>query len=576
MATVIVANSTQLQTALAAAVGGDLIQLKTGNYGDVTIARENYASNVTITSYSNSARAVFNTLNIYSSSNLTISNIDDTYVPTASSYAWSPMVFVNQSSNVSLMGMNVTGGNSINGVDPSATALDASGNVLGLPVGYGISVNHASNVSIVNDQVYNIGKGLVLLNSTGLTVSSNNIHDTRTSLISGANISNVLIANNQLGAAHPWRWGQTPIGDHADFIHIWTTPSNQTTASSNITITNNILNQGAGVAILGIYLDDGGGSNKLGFTNVNISNNTILNGELQGVRAEDLVNSKITSNALIQSSGVMNDAPGILLRNVSSNNTISNNVLKFFSDLTANPTNVLTGNVFGQEWDSNSPNYYTTSWAANLATYTAPSSANTTALNYFGLSPNTSQALTMSLGTAATALQTPLSPTPGATGPSLIGPAALNPSTSVPLMTPGLLAAISAELAVDASETLIMNQFPPSPTAANLTAVAGATSAAPLAATAPSYVSGFDWSALLAGHGVGGSTPTATTASSGNSFAALAAFSDAISSFTPVPAALTPMATPTLATPQPLLAAPVSLGFIPSSPSSFSSLGGLY
>lgn len=151
-------------------------------------------------------------------------------------------------------------------------------------------------------------KGIVLNNSSALRLLRNDIHDTRTGQISGAGVSDVVIEANRLYNSRPWNFGGR--GDHGDFIHLWTEPKYQSEPSTEIVIRDNLIDQADGFPILGIYLDDNG--NGLGFKNVDISQNVILNGNGQGVRLER-TQGAVMNNWAVQTSGGPGDAPSIRL-----------------------------------------------------------------------------------------------------------------------------------------------------------------------------------------------------------------------------------------------------------------------
>jgi len=328
MTTITVTNASQLSSALNVAQAGDTISLAAGNYGDVSITGKTFAGDVTITSQNAGALASFHSLNIQNSAHIHVDDVQVAFTPTMSTAAWSPAVAINSSQSVAFTHSIVTAGAAINGVAASAPALDGTGNVLGLPTGYGVSVSGSSGVVVDGNSISQVAKGVVLYNADHLTISHNDIHDIRTSGIFGSGVSDTTVDSNHVHDSTPWRWGQTPVGDHADFLAFWTA-AGQPAASNNIQITNNVMEQGKGTAILGMWLQ----GDTSPFTNVTISGNAFLDGNAQGIMLKGVSNASVDHNTLLQTSGDPNTAPGILLNPGSQNISVSNNITASVNDI---------------------------------------------------------------------------------------------------------------------------------------------------------------------------------------------------------------------------------------------------
>jgi parallel beta-helix repeat protein len=380
-----------LLAALKTAKPGDTITLAAGNYGDATIQNAQFASNVTITSATPSSPAVFRSINIISCAHLAFTNLDFAFTPTASSFSYDSAIKASQSTNLLISNNTITGGLAINGVAQSATAFDSTNNVLGLATGVGVTTYHSSNVTVQNNTFSILDKGMELEDGNGITVEGNTIHDVRTSPIDGSDLNSLTIEGNTLSSSHPWAWNQ-PYGDHGDFMHIWVDTA-MTAPSANITISNNILNQGTGVNILGINLQDNSG---LGFQNVTLSGNVILDENNQGYRLENVSNGTVTNNTLLGLTGVPGTTslpPAILLRCNSSNVQISGNILAGIDDRsvqtcgqstgTANVSNTSNNNVVVQNTNASAVGYYTNSLVSKLGTMSSASAIYNAAMAYF-------------------------------------------------------------------------------------------------------------------------------------------------------------------------------------------------
>jgi Ca2+-binding RTX toxin-like protein len=339
-----VTSATELVAALQSATVGSTITLAPGDYGDVLINQQNFASEVTIKSADADEPATFNTIRIMHSSNLTLDGIEVAFKPTATTVLFDNAVSISGSSGVSVINSTIHGGPAVNGVLPTETDLDASRNVLGLPTARGINVVNSSDITIADNDISFFAKGVTLSSVDGLTIQSNEIHEMRTSLIAGGDVSNALIDANHLYHSNPWNFGG--LGDHGDFIILWTTPT-QDGPSENITITNNFIDQGTKSGILGIYLDDN--ANLKGHVNVTIDNNVISNANALGILLEN-VDGVVSNNTLIQPRDAdYHTLPGILVKKGSQVELTDNVVgrITIYDDSTAKQT----GNVIATRED---------------------------------------------------------------------------------------------------------------------------------------------------------------------------------------------------------------------------------
>lgn len=441
-----ISSAAELQKALSQATGGDTIILKAGDYGDVSISKKMFSGEVTITSADPGNPATFHSISITGSSGLKIDNVDVDFQPNLSTYAWSNAVKIADSSNIAFVNSTVKGGPAINGVaqDAPVGTTDPSGNVLGLPTGRGVWVNGSDNVRVENVEISEVAKGLVLGESTNLTIRDNEIHHTRTSSIVGTDISDSVIDGNHLYSSHPNNFGGE--GDHADFIHLWTDPTRQDGASKNIQISNNVIEQGDGHAILGIYIDDNG--NNLGFQNLRITDNVVLNGNAQGLRLENVDDSVISGNVLLQTSGTYKQAPGILIAEGSEGLTVSNNVTASIQDKSGATDNTFSDNQLAQKWNSTIGGYYTDALINKLSaadsgisstTTTIKSALSTTLIDATTGSKATSPSTTTTVPTAPTTTTPPPTTTP--TTPTTTTPTeAVSTPTKTPITEPVLSA----------------------------------------------------------------------------------------------------------------------------------------
>ena len=361
--TIVVHSGLELTKALSLVTAGSTIALAAGNYGDVTISNLNFAQNVVITSLDPSHLAEFSSIRVMTSHGITLDHIAVKFVPNATTVHFSSAIMVSDSSGFSMTNSVVHGGPAVNGVPFSATALDATGNVLGLPAARAISVTRSTGITIKNNDISTFHKGIVLSNVDGISIASNDIHDLRTTPISGGVVSNAAITGNHLHDFTPWNFGGA--GDHGDYIHFWTLAGAQTGPSDNIVVTENFLDQGTHDPILGIYLDDN--QQSIGFTHVVIANNVISNANAQAIRLED-VTGRVSNNTLIQPRATdYHDAPGVVIT-AGSHITLTDNML---SRISIYPGSVVaqSGNLMITRLDPTSDGYYAKIFSNALGAY---------------------------------------------------------------------------------------------------------------------------------------------------------------------------------------------------------------
>lgn len=321
--TIQVTSAAGLLSALAGAAGGETIQLAAGDYGAIYLTQYNFSQAVNIVGGN------FAGIQVTNSSGINFEGTSVTFVPDANSTSNSQGIRIWQSQNISINNATVTGGLSVNGVDPSATSGDATGNVIGYPVGKGINIDTSSNISVTNSDISVFAKGITFSGGSNILIDNNDIHDLRTTPISGTVASNLTISNNHSWDSFPWQFG---VQDHGDRIHIWTNGAPMT----GLVISNNYLDQGAGDPMLGIYLDDNG-SNK-GFTNAIISGNTLIDGTGQGVLLEN-VSGTVSNNTLIWSGygTAANNTPRFDINDHSDHITFTDNT---------GPVSIETGSTY--------------------------------------------------------------------------------------------------------------------------------------------------------------------------------------------------------------------------------------
>jgi parallel beta-helix repeat protein len=303
VSTLIVSSVTQLNATLHTAHAGDVIELSPGTYSGVSIKGLN-AGGVTITSQDTSNEAVLTGLQITSSSGLTFSGLEFSF-PMGDG-TWGPHgITVKSSQDIHFASDSIHG--VLNG-DPTNDVI-------------GIGFADSSNVSLTNSELQELRAGITVGSSDHVTISGNNIHDLRIDGIEGAGDDTVTISDNTFSNFHHVGTSATG-GDHSDAIQFWTT--NQTVGTSNLTITNNVIVQGAGRDMQGIFLQDLTG--KLPYQNLTVTGNLIIGGNWNGILVEDAKGLTLSDNIVAPTSTEI-QTPWIKVTN-SDGATVSNNTAK--------------------------------------------------------------------------------------------------------------------------------------------------------------------------------------------------------------------------------------------------------
>jgi Ca2+-binding RTX toxin-like protein len=350
MASIHVANATSLQAALNTAKAGDTISLAAGNYGDFRIKNMSFASDIKVVAADANKPPVFNTIDVITSKGIRFESIVIDMKPTEATIPSTAALEIRGSSSITFSGGRIEGGDAVSGVSKTALVLDKTENVIGMPTGQGVLVFESNSILIENAKISELAKGVVIAKSKDVVVANNEIYDLRTSHIISAGTDNLSITGNRLSDSNPFRWGS---GDHGDFIHLFTIKGGK--QSENIDIKNNTLDQGGGTAILGIYLDDNGYG--VGFKNVNINNNLIVNGNSQGITLENVSQSKVTNNVMVKADASQDKAPGVFVRG-STDVLVSGNYGSFVNVDGKSGGISTTGNFSIQTGDVHKSGYY--------------------------------------------------------------------------------------------------------------------------------------------------------------------------------------------------------------------------
>lgn len=274
MSSIVISSQSQLTAALSQATGGETFLLAAGSYS-VNLSGKTFTSPVTVTSADSSRPARIGFTSLTDVSNMTFKSIDlGRSLSSSESVNAAVMVRVQGGSNITYENVHVHGsmdGNARND-------------------GSGFLVNKVNGFKLINSELEQLGRGGNFNGSQNVTIAGNNVHDIRSDGFDFAQVKNVLVDNNRFTNFQPIST------DHPDAIQFWT--ANTTSPSTDIVIRNNVVLQGHGSGVQGIFLrDDKGG---LPYDRVTIQNNFISGSNMaNGIAVLGGKSVNVTSNTVI-------------------------------------------------------------------------------------------------------------------------------------------------------------------------------------------------------------------------------------------------------------------------------------
>lgn len=238
----------QLDSALTQLKGGDTLQLGAGAYSFV-LSSKAFTSNVTITSLDPANPARLSWLKVTDTSNITFKTLEVGRSLGSAETIDSSLSKVNGGTNITFDTVHFHG--SLDG-DPTND-------------GTGITFGGVNGIKLINSEFEQLGRGAVFGSSTNITVANNRFHDIRSDGMDFAAVTNVLIDGNSFTNFN------RVSADHPDAIQFWTTGTSR--ASTDIVIRNNVVLEGSGSGMQGIFMRDELGT--LPYERVTIENNLI-------------------------------------------------------------------------------------------------------------------------------------------------------------------------------------------------------------------------------------------------------------------------------------------------------------
>ncbi len=329
-----VGNATELLAALKSAHGGETIQLKAGDYGDLRLSAQSgipaYSSQVTIKSADLLKPAIFHNVNFSEIDNVKFDSVKFDYnAKIGDSLSNTPFKFVGCS------GITVTNTQITGDVARGVSALDD-----GFGTGRALVFTKSANIEVSNNVISEFFRAAAFGSVTGLKVVGNDISNLSSDGFNFANVDNVVIDSNHIHDFHR----NEASSAHPDMIQFWT--AGTTSPSTNIVISNNFLDMGGGTSTQSIFMrnelvDQGLAGSGMYYQNVKILNNLIANLHSNGITVGASNGLVIDNNTLIQKIAPLESqgapAPGIGVSSLSLNVKLTDNVAPVLGAIFANP-----------------------------------------------------------------------------------------------------------------------------------------------------------------------------------------------------------------------------------------------
>jgi parallel beta-helix repeat protein len=318
MGTITVANAAELSAAIAAAKGGDTIVLRGGNYGELNITSKiSIDAPVKIMSESETNPAIFTGMALHGVNNIKIEGVKFDYVSKYGDPIWTTPFGVYDSKNVSITKSTFDGD-----VAKGVAAMDN-----GFGTGRALYVTGTEGFELANNKIFSFNRAAYIALSKDVNVTGNEIKDISSDGLDFSEVQNVLISQNHI---HDFRMSATTTA-HPDMIQFWTT--NTKVASSNIRITDNLLDQGAGSWTQTIFMrnelvDSAGAGTNMYYRDIVISNNVIRNNHYHGITVGEAAGLTIQNNSVLPNvNGILsNSATSINVAPSATNVNVSNNI----------------------------------------------------------------------------------------------------------------------------------------------------------------------------------------------------------------------------------------------------------
>ena len=343
-----VSDAAGLKAALAAATGGETIQLAAGNYGSLIL--KDFHVPVTIVG-DPAAPAVLTGLGLDNVEGLTLDGLTFDYVYQPGTGIWVEFAKIQASRHITLRNLVIDG----DVASGTGTAAD------GAATGRGLRIAASDDVVLENSEVRSFWKGSMIAGSTNVVLRGNDFHSMRSDTLTLSQLNGILIENNHF---HDREKG--PDTDHPDFIQAESRTA--TTPLSNVTIRGNLFDIGEGDPSQTIFLANEavskGAGPELAFRNITVEDNVILNGHTNAIYVGATDGLVVRNNTLLHAGpeGAEETATGVAIPAIRISSQATH------VTVTGNVTGNLVGPAGQPDWEV-SNNFIVQNNASELANH---------------------------------------------------------------------------------------------------------------------------------------------------------------------------------------------------------------
>lgn len=265
--TVTVSGRDELWNAVKAARPGSTIALAPGVHSDLKLQNFKFSGEVTITSADRAKPAQLTDIMVRGCDGLTFRDLELVVDKARGS---EPFKWMN-CARVTLDRLHIHG--SLDGDSSNDTA--------------GMNVRSSSDVLVTNCRFEQLANAITQLDNQRIRLADNYFYQIRMDGIRGGGSSDVIIEDNFFTEFQPLK------GDHGDAVQVWTT--NTTQSAERILIRRNVVVQGKGGAVQGIFVTM---QKPHRYQHVEITDNLIIGGLTNGITVAGADGVKITDNVV--------------------------------------------------------------------------------------------------------------------------------------------------------------------------------------------------------------------------------------------------------------------------------------
>jgi hypothetical protein len=336
---------------------GTVIELTTGNYGNLGLRRGGGSAQapLVIRSADPKAPARFAGMNLSDVENLVLEGLVFDYVAAPGSESNFRPFQIRSSQGITLRGCLFKGDRALQGGSAEMS-----------PTGFGLSFRGLSDVTLEDSRITGFLRGLIVAESRNLIIRGNEFDGMRSDGMDFAQVEGVLIERN-----HLHDFDRPPgVKDHPDMIQFWT--ASTTKPSRDIVIRDNVLNAGGGPWTQSIFMrnelvDARGAGKKMFYRNILIEENVILNAHPHGITVGETLGLTIRNNTVVRNSKAAGQGhkpsfwiPRIRVAKRSEDVRILRNVTASVVGPDGQPDWIVADNLLVQDVNRMKPGFYTT------------------------------------------------------------------------------------------------------------------------------------------------------------------------------------------------------------------------